>query len=71
MLSIGKMLTGSEEYYLGVVASGREDFYVGGGEALGVWLGQGSASLRLSGQVSGRHGALTCRHRIVATCSLS
>jgi conjugative relaxase-like TrwC/TraI family protein len=51
MLSIGKMLTGSEEYYLGVVASGREEYYVGGGEAPGVWLGQGSASLGLSGQV--------------------
>jgi hypothetical protein len=43
MLSIGKMLTGSEEYYLGVVASGREDYYVGGGEAPGIWLGKGSA----------------------------
>src|SRR5580700_8962622 len=51
MLSIGKMVTGAEEYYLGVVASGREDYYIGGGEAPGVWLGAGSASLGLGGQV--------------------
>jgi conjugative relaxase-like TrwC/TraI family protein len=51
VLSIGKMVSGAEEYYLGVVASGREDYYTGGGEAPGVWLGQGSASLGLWGQV--------------------
>jgi Ti-type conjugative transfer relaxase TraA len=56
VLSIGKMVTGAEEYYLGVVASGREDYYLGGGEAPGVWLGAGSASLGLRGQVGG--GAL-------------
>jgi conjugative relaxase-like TrwC/TraI family protein len=51
MLSIGKMVTGAEEYYLSVVAAGREDYYTGTGEAPGVWLGQGSASLGLRGQV--------------------
>jgi conjugative relaxase-like TrwC/TraI family protein len=45
------MVSGAEEYYLGVVASGREDYYTSGGEAPGVWLGQGSASLGLWGQV--------------------
>jgi conjugative relaxase-like TrwC/TraI family protein len=51
MLSIGKMVSGAEEYYLGVVASGREDYYLGAGEAPGVWLGQASASLGLEGRV--------------------
>ncbi|MGH9017032.1 MAG: MobF family relaxase [Acidimicrobiales bacterium] len=51
MLSIGKLVTGAEEYYLGVVASGREDYYTGGGEAQGVWLGRGSSALGLEGRV--------------------
>ena len=51
MLSIAKMVSGAEEYYLGVVASGREDYYLGAGEAPGVWLGHGSATLGLRGQV--------------------
>jgi conjugative relaxase-like TrwC/TraI family protein len=51
VLSIGKMVTGAEEYYLSVVAAGREEYYTGAGEAPGVWLGQGSRSLGLSGPV--------------------
>jgi len=51
MLSIGKMVSGAEEYYLGIVASGREDYYTGAGEAPGLWLGAGSASLALQGSV--------------------
>jgi hypothetical protein len=40
MLSIGKMVTGAEEYYLSVVAAGREDYYTGTGETPGVWRGR-------------------------------
>lgn len=56
MLTIGK-LGGSDgaarnpSYYTSVVASGREDYYAGRGEAPGNWVGQGSAQLGLSGEV--------------------
>ncbi len=47
MLSIGKMVSGSERYYLDTVALGQEEYYTGFGEAPGQWLGSGSRSLGL------------------------
>ena len=51
MLSIGKLGRGAEGYYLRSVAAGVEDYYLGGGEATGYWVGRGSARLGLSGPV--------------------
>ena len=47
MLSIGKLAGGSqaERYYTQSVASGREDYYAGRGEAPGRWIGSAAASL--------------------------
>ena len=53
MLSIGKLGRGAEGYYLKTVAKGLEDYYLGSGEALGRWIGRGSARLGLSGVVDG------------------
>ena len=52
MLSIGKMVARSEDYYLRTVAAGREEYYTGAGESPGYWLGQGAERLGLSGQVA-------------------
>ena len=41
------------EYVLGQVASGLEDYYVGSGEAPGVWAGRLAAELGLAGVVAG------------------
>jgi conjugative relaxase-like TrwC/TraI family protein len=61
MLSIGKLAVGQIEYYLdqalgsvsraGALSSGVEDYYLGGPEAAGVWVGAGSAALGLDGEV--------------------
>src|SRR5690349_5803510 len=61
MLSIGKLAVGQADYYLeqahgavtraGAVSSGVEDYYVGGPEAPGVWIGDGSRRVGLVGQV--------------------
>ncbi|MEX0592555.1 MAG: MobF family relaxase [Nitriliruptoraceae bacterium] len=51
MLNIGRMAPGSHSYYLGIVASGAEDYYLAHGEEPGRWLGRGSASLHLAGEV--------------------
>ena len=45
MLSIGKMVAGAEDYYLGMVAEGREEYYTGSGEAPGTWIGSGIGAL--------------------------
>jgi conjugative relaxase-like TrwC/TraI family protein len=52
VLSIGKMVVGAEEYYLSMVAGGREEYYVGAGEAPGIWVGSGTVDLNLSGEVA-------------------
>jgi conjugative relaxase-like TrwC/TraI family protein len=52
VLSIGKLVAGAEDYYLSMVAQGREEYYTGAGESPGIWLGSGSADLGLSGQVA-------------------
>ena len=51
MLSIGKMVARSEDYYLRTVATGREEYYTGAGESPGYWLGEGSRLLGLDGEV--------------------
>ncbi|HWO82265.1 MAG TPA: MobF family relaxase [Solirubrobacterales bacterium] len=51
MLSIGKMGTGQEGYYLGKVAEGAEDYYSGEAEAEGYWLGDAADDLGLQGKI--------------------
>jgi conjugative relaxase-like TrwC/TraI family protein len=51
MLSIGKLGTGQERYYLEKVADGAEDYYSGEGEVAGEWIGDAAAELDLSGEV--------------------
>ncbi len=51
MLSIGKLGTGQERYYLEKVAEGAEDYYSGEGEVAGQWAGDGASELGLSGEV--------------------
>ena len=51
MLSIGKMVAGAEDYYLGIVAQGKEEYYTGTGEAPGKWMGSGTEALSLRGEV--------------------
>jgi conjugative relaxase-like TrwC/TraI family protein len=51
MLSIGKLGTGQERYYLEKVAEGAEDYYSGEGEVAGQWVGDLAAELGLSGEV--------------------
>ncbi len=53
MLSIGKLGTGQESYYLEKVAEGAEDYYSGEGEAEGYWVGGLPALLGLDGKVDG------------------
>src|SRR4051794_26664559 len=60
MLSIGKLAVGQAGYYLeqahgsvtraGAVRSGVEDYYLGGPEAAGEWIGDGVAVLGLGGE---------------------
>jgi hypothetical protein len=52
MLSIGKMVAGAEDYYLGIVAQGKEEYYTGTGEAPGKWMGSGTEALGLRGEVA-------------------
>ena len=52
MLNIGKLAgVDSVDYYLSQVASGVEDYYLGNGEAPGIWTGSAAADLSLHGQV--------------------
>src|SRR5215213_9200009 len=61
VLSLGKLATGQAGYYLDQahgslsrtqsVTSGVEDYYLGGPEADGLWLGAGAAALGLRGAV--------------------
>lgn len=52
MLSIGAMHQDSGEYYMELA---REDYYLGGGEPPGRWLGQGAKTMGLTGQVEKDH----------------
>ena len=51
MLSIAKLSPGHERYYERSVAGGLDDYYAGRGEAPGVWVGAGAASLDLTGEL--------------------
>lgn len=51
MLSIGKLGTGQEMYYLEKVAEGAEDYYSGEGEVAGQWAGDAAEELGLTGEV--------------------
>ena len=51
MLSIGKLGSGQETYYLEKVAEGAEDYYSGEGEAEGQWIGSAAAEFALDGKV--------------------
>ncbi|MBA2304710.1 MAG: relaxase domain-containing protein, partial [Acidobacteria bacterium] len=51
VLSIGKLMPGRADYYLGTVANGVEDYYTGAGEAPGSWLGASAPGLGLAGRV--------------------
>ena len=51
VLSISKLGTGQQQYYLDAVARGVEDYYAGAGEAPGEWIGAASVELGLLGQV--------------------
>ncbi len=53
MLSLWKLRVGVEAYYLSQVASGLDDYYTGGGEATGAWVGSAAEGLGLSGEVTG------------------
>src|SRR5215218_6464367 len=62
VLSLGKLAAGQAGYYLDqaqgtttraqAVASGVEDYYLGGHEAKGRWAGAGAATLGLRGEVA-------------------
>jgi conjugative relaxase-like TrwC/TraI family protein len=64
MVSVGKLKAGQARYYLeqaeshpsqaSALASGAEDYYVGGSEAAGEWLGRGARSLGLTAAVGGQ-----------------
>jgi conjugative relaxase-like TrwC/TraI family protein len=51
VLSIGKLGQGRANYYLESVAQGIEDYYTGGGEAPGRWLGSAARELGMGGEV--------------------
>src|SRR5687768_16699366 len=63
MLSISKLSAGQHTYYLDraearvdvvdSIGDGIEEYYVGGSEARGVWLGAGARELGLTGLVEG------------------
>jgi len=63
MVSVGRLKAGQARYYLdhaephpsqaAALASGAEDYYIGGREAAGRWLGRGAPSLALHGVVAG------------------
>ena len=53
MLSIKPI--GSSDQQVSYYANlGKEDYYVSGGEAPGIWMGEGAAELELTGKVQGR-----------------
>jgi conjugative relaxase-like TrwC/TraI family protein len=64
VLSIGVLLPGRAEYYLGTVANGVEDYYTGAGEAPGQWCGMSAARLGQAGEVDadGLHRVLEHAH---------
>jgi hypothetical protein len=67
VLSIGKVGAGQAKYYLDQaqgrvdvvdsVGEGIEEYYIGGAEARGEWIGTAAAELGLRGPVEERRGA--------------
>ena len=63
MLSIGKLAAGQARYYLDQaevrvdavqsIGEGVEEYYAGGAEARGVWVGTAAVGLGLAGAVDG------------------
>src|SRR5262245_10769975 len=51
VLSIEKLASGRESYYVRAVAYGEEDYYQRGGEVPGRWTGRAAACLGLVGEV--------------------
>ncbi len=51
VLSLWKLRVGAEAYYLAQVARGLDDYYTGQGEVPGVWIGNASLALGLTGEV--------------------
>ncbi len=51
MLSIGKLTGGAGGYYTAMVADSAEEYYTGGREAPGQWIGHGPEHLGLAGTV--------------------
>ena len=52
MLSLWKLRVGAEAYYLGQVARGLDDYYIGGSETRGRWIGAGAGLLDLADHVT-------------------
>ena len=52
MLSLWKLRVGAEAYYLGQVARGLDDYYIGGSETRGRWIGTGAGLLDLADDVT-------------------
>jgi hypothetical protein len=48
MPSIGKLVAGAEDYYLSMLAEGKEEHYAGAGESPGAW----TDDLDLAGRIS-------------------
>lgn len=51
-MSAGKIGAGAAGYFEREVASGREDYYAGAGEAPGVWRGEGADAAGLEGRIA-------------------
>jgi conjugative relaxase-like TrwC/TraI family protein len=51
VLSLGKLADGQQAYYVDAVARGAEEYYLGGKEAPGQWVGAASSRLGLEGEV--------------------
>lgn len=67
VLSIGKLGSGAGGYYTAMVADGAEEYFTGGREAPGVWVGQGSQDLGLVGTVRPEDFASVLEHRFPGT----
>jgi conjugative relaxase-like TrwC/TraI family protein len=52
MLSLWKLRVGAEAYYLGQIARGLDDYYIGGSETQGRWIGTGAGLLDLADDVT-------------------
>ena len=53
MLGVWALAGGQQSYYLDSVARGAEEYYLGAGEAPGVWMGRLADELGLDGEVLG------------------